>query len=345
MNRTKLLLLSAVVFLFLSGVAGLIYQIVWARYLALFLGHTSYAVVAVLVVFMGGLALGNSLLGRKADQLKNPLLLYAGLEMAIAVYALCFPFYYDLSRAAFIALARGMTPGSLGLAVLKAFFSVLTIFIPTVLMGGTLPVMVKLVTRSLGELRERVSLLYFINSLGAIFGILVADFWLIPAFGLPQTVWVGAGLNFLVGVAAFIQSRKYVSDRSEDSAIQSELPPVNERAEAYTSREMKLVFWGIGVSGFVAMLYEVAWTRLLALAIGSSTHAFSIMVLTFISGIAVGAWYIGRRKLKYRVLETFAWMEIGVGVAVFVFLFFYQWLPFWFVKASSLLSRTDSAYS
>src|SRR4030095_10874037 len=95
---------------FVSGVAGLVYQVVWTRYLALFLGHTSYAVVAVLAAFMGGLALGNAWLGAKADQVQRPLLFYAGLELGICVFAAIFPPYYDLVHQGFLSVVRGLQP-------------------------------------------------------------------------------------------------------------------------------------------------------------------------------------------------------------------------------------------
>src|SRR5213592_2146545 len=94
-NSARLIFGVAVFCLFISGAAGLVYEIVWMRYLSLFLGHTSYAVVAVLVAFMGGLALGNAWLGARADRARRPLALYAWLEIGIAVYALLFPYYYD----------------------------------------------------------------------------------------------------------------------------------------------------------------------------------------------------------------------------------------------------------
>ena len=105
----------AAVCLFISGAAGLVYEIVWARYLALFLGHTSYAVVAVLVSFMGGLALGNVWLGRRADLSPRPLAFYGWLEIGIGIYALLFPFYFDLCHRAYVGFARAWQPGSGGL--------------------------------------------------------------------------------------------------------------------------------------------------------------------------------------------------------------------------------------
>src|SRR3954469_2489245 len=91
---------------FVSGAAGLIYQIVWTRYLSLFLGHSSYAVVAVLVAFMGGLAIGNAVFGAIADRAERPLALYGWLEIAIAAYAVIFPSYYEFCHHLYISAAR-----------------------------------------------------------------------------------------------------------------------------------------------------------------------------------------------------------------------------------------------
>src|SRR5436189_5180935 len=96
---------------FVSGVAGLVYQIAWTRYLALFLGHTSYAVIAVLVAFMGGLAIGNAMLGAVADRAERPLALYGWLEIGIALYALIFPWYFEFCHDLYISAARNISGG------------------------------------------------------------------------------------------------------------------------------------------------------------------------------------------------------------------------------------------
>jgi spermidine synthase len=306
MKKSPGLIFSTAVFcLLISGMAGLVYEIVWARYLALFLGHTSYAVVAVLVAFMGGLALGNVWFGARADRSNRPLALYAWLEIGIGLYALAFPSYYELCHHAYVALARSWHPGSTGLLGMKFVFSLLTILLPTALMGGTLPVLTKLVTRSLGELQARVAALYFINSAGAVAGVLAADFWWIPTIGLQATVLAGAAMNLFVGALALFISGWI---REGKSVLMAEPSPAvsAENDESFSSGELRLAIVGIGLSGFVAMLYEVVWTRLLALALGSSTHAFSLMLVTFISGIAVGAWIIGRWKKLRRTMEAFA---------------------------------------
>src|SRR6476659_5108279 len=124
MKKPDATVLGCAVFcLFLSGIAGLVYEIVWARYLALFLGHTSYAVVAVLVSFMGGLALGNALFGAVADRSAKPLALYAWLEIGIGLFALIFPAYDAYVHSSFVKLAKTLHPGSTALLWLKFLLS------------------------------------------------------------------------------------------------------------------------------------------------------------------------------------------------------------------------------
>lgn len=324
-----------------SGAAGLIYQVVWSKYLALFLGHSSYAVVAVLVAFMAGLALGNAWFGARADESKRPLAIYAWLEIAIGIYALAFPAYYSFCHDAYLELARSMQPGSSGLLASKFLFSFALILLPTVLMGATFPVLTRFVTRSLAELRDRVAALYAINSLGAVLGCVVADFWWIPHYGLEVTVFGGAGLNLAVGVVAMVISLRTEGARLAQGSEPASLP---SQEEAYSPGELRLALAAIGLSGFVAMLYEVAWTRLLALALGSSTHAFSLMLITFIAGIAAGAWIVYLWHGLRQTLVAFAWAEIALAATLFVSLFYYEYLSFWFVRIGALLARQDQAY-
>ena len=126
-QRGRQLVFPVAVFcMLLSGLAGLIYQVVWTRYLALFTGHTSYAIVAVLVAFMGGLALGNAWLGAKADRMYRPLAVYGWLEVIIGVYALAFPEIYEIASGNYVGMARGVAAGSGMLLGLKFILTLLT---------------------------------------------------------------------------------------------------------------------------------------------------------------------------------------------------------------------------
>jgi len=326
---------------FASGLAGLVYEIVWARYLALFLGHTSYAVIAVLVAFMGGLAIGNAWLGRWADRVNQPLTLYGWLEIGIAVYALIFPWHYALCHRAFVSVARSWQPEGGAMLALKFAFSLLTVLLPTVLMGGTLPSLARFVTSALSELRRRVAMLYAINSAGAAVGCVVADFWWIPSLGLPMTLHEAAGINLVAGLTALVLSARL---RQASTTPQADAPASEMVEEPISPSDLRLAIIGIGVSGFVAMLYEVAWTRLLALALGSSTHAFSIMLMTFISGLAAGAWLISRWKGLRRSLDAFAWAELALAATLLGSMFLYEYLPYAFITLAGLLARKEEAY-
>lgn len=325
---------------FVSGLAGLLYQVVWTRYLALFLGHTGYAVVAVLVAFMGGLALGNAWLGGRVDTVQRPLRFYAALEIGVGLYALIFPKYYELVHAGYLAVARSVGWSGAGLLAIKFIFAGFAILPPTVLMGATLPALTRYVTRSLAELRGKVAALYAINSSGAVLGVIVADWWWIPSMGLEAVVLTGAAMNLIIGIMALI-----VSHLTESEAVAEEPVVVANPVEVFSAVELRLALFGIGVSGFVAMLYEVAWTRLLALAIGSSTHAYSLMLVTFISGIAVGSWIIYRWKVQHFTLKAFAWAELSLAGTLLFSLPFYDLLPFGFAKLAGCLSRVPAAYS
>ena len=333
---------------FLSGVAGLLYQVVWTRYLALFLGHTSYAVIAVLAAFMGGLALGNAWLGSRADRTPRPLFLYAGLELGIGGFALAFPAYFQVIQSGFIGVVQGLEPHGALRLTLQFLFAGLAILVPTVLMGATLPVLTRFVTRSLGELRGRVATLYAINSTGAVVGTICSDWWLIPGFGLEPTLYIGAALSIGVGLLAWMTSRVLGEDSQVPSATDAEMPasPVPPAPlERYTPTQLRLALIAIGVSGFVAMVYEIAWTRLLGLSIGSSTHAYSLMLATFIAGIAAGGWLVARWQRQGNTLRAFGWAELALAATLFASIWFYDLLPWWFVQLSESLSRTAGGYA
>ena len=319
---------------FLSGVAGLLYQVVWTRYLALFLGHTSYAVVAVLAAFMGGLALGNAWLGAVADRVRRPLFFYAGLELGIGLFATLFPFYYDRIHDLFLTLVRTLHPSGILRLSLQFGFAGITILLPTVLMGATLPALTKFVTRSLSQLRGRVAALYAINSTGAVVGTVAADWWWIPSLGLEPTLYLGATMSLGIGLLSLLIS--WATGEGGEAAPEEVASASDER---FTPAELRLAMIGIGLSGFVAMVYEIAWTRLLGLSLGSSTHAYSLMLATFISGIAAGSWMIAKWRRQSNTLVAFGLAELALAATLFCSIWFYDLLPFWFVQLGNLLVR------
>ena len=335
---TGLTAVTLYVCFFVSGVAGLIYEVLWAKYLALYVGSTGLAQIIVLATFMGGLALGCQLLGSLADRVRSPLKMYSFLEFGIGVYALVFDKIFVLGRDVFIAVVRASGSAESGLVAGKITACVLSILLPTFLMGGTLPAMGRYMMRTLNVVGPRISILYFINSLGAVFGCVFAGFYLIGRFGLQFSMVVGAILN----IAAGLVSMAVLSRETADMAPKEETgPAIDEGLPAWATT---VVLAGVGISGAVSMMYEVGWIRLLTLVLGSSTYSFALMLATFILGLAIGSFLLSFRKRTAGYVLIFGLSEAAVGLTVLLMLPFYAKLPYWFNQLASSLNREPATF-
>lgn len=302
----------------LSGAAGLVYEVAWTRLLTLQLGHTVAAASTVLAAFMGGLALGAWIAG---TQLNEPspargLRIYAALEVFVAVAALLLPFAL---RAFFPALAwayaDGTAPARFGLV--RVAISLALAGIPAAAMGATFPV----ATAAVAAASADAARLYAANTAGAAFGALAAGFWLLPALGLRGTAWVGVSLNLAAAAGALILAAGVPTKASDEVAAQREgrdKPARSAKAKARPAapagcKSPGLAASAAAVSGFSALVYEVAWTRLITMVIGPTTYAFATMAASFIAGLAAGA-ALGTRIAR-RTLHAERWLGACLAVA------------------------------
>lgn len=328
---------------FLSGVTGLGYEVLWARYFSLFIGGTTYAHTIVLATFMGGLALGNHIFGKWADRVVGRLRLYGLLELGIGLYGFLFPFLFDALGTGYLDIAGGLGSASLANLPLKLIFAVASILVPTALMGGTLPVLSRFIVRNMGDLGPRVGQLYFINTGGAVIGTFLCGFFLVDSLGLDAATSTFAGFNVAIGVVFLALARLEPKDEASDGEPETS---ASAGLIAYDRRQVRWALACVAVSGAVSMLYELVWIRLLALVLGSSVHSFSIMLLTFIGGIALGGLVASRLLENPRrdALRLFGWAEIGVFVSVVAMLPVYEKLPFYFHVLSSFFERAGHAF-
>src|SRR5437868_4231332 len=169
---------------FCSGATALIYEVVWSKYLSLMFGSTIYAQTTVLAVFMGGLALGNRLIGARSDLLRKPLAAYGSLEVMIGLYAFCFSWFYQVADWLFVATGSRLSEHAGALLLLKALLSIGLLLAPTVLMGGTLPLLAAWLQKHSIDAGRWSARFYSINSLGAVCGACLAGFFLIQSLGL-----------------------------------------------------------------------------------------------------------------------------------------------------------------
>jgi spermidine synthase len=203
---------------FVSGFCGLIYESIWSHYLKLLLGHAAYAQAVVLVVFVGGLALGAWLTGRFSERLKHPIMLYAAVEAAVAAIAFSFQRVFENASAWATSTFLPAMCGEPGACVASWLLAAALILPASVLLGTTFPLMSAGVIRMGVRPGRGLSLLYFLNSAGAALGVLGAGFVLIPALGLPGTMLLAGSMNLVVALAAFATWRVGAVDTPEGSA-------------------------------------------------------------------------------------------------------------------------------
>ena len=306
----------------LSGAAGLIYESIWSRYLGLFVGHSAYAQIIVLVIFLGGMSLGAILVGRRSERLRDPLMWYALVELAVGVIGLLFHgVYVSVTAFAYDSIFPALGSPALIVAV-KWLIAALLILPQSILLGATFPMMSAGVLRMLGQRPGRVlSLLYFSNSLGAAGGVLLAGFYLINAAGLPGTLIAAAMINLVVGLAVLIANRLWLdvpanADQREAAVARSAAAAATVLPRDPLLTLLLAVSFGTAVASFV---YEIAWIRMLSLVLGSATHSFELMLSAFILGLALGAFWIRSRADRFadpiRVLGIVQWLMGTLAIA------------------------------
>ena len=288
-----------------SGAAALVYEVTWTRLLTLQLGHTVAAASTVLAAFMGGLALGAWLSGQvrlKPDTSETGqagLRAYALLEILVAICALLLPAALGATFPALAwAYADGAAPARF--ALVRVAISLALLGVPAAAMGATFPIAANWFAKNAAD----TGVLYAVNTAGAAAGAIAAGFFLIPAIGLRATTWIGVLLNVITAAGAW-----WLGSRTEKTAAPAKTAEVflsRKRSKDFFPDSPVLACAAAAISGFAALVYEVAWTRLLALVIGPTTYAFATMAAAFISGLAIGSAF--GTRLARRVERPAVWL-------------------------------------
>ncbi|MCJ7833586.1 MAG: fused MFS/spermidine synthase [Deltaproteobacteria bacterium] len=321
---------------FLSGFSGLLYEVLWLRMLILIFGSTTLAVSTVLTSFMGGLALGSFLFGRIMDSRKRPLFFYGLLEGVVGLYALMIPWIFSLLIPAYRVLWEYFHLNFLGFTLVQFFLVSVVLVIPTACMGATLPILSKWAVQQENTLGVTIGRLYALNTFGAVIGTALSGFILLPLLGVYKTLGIAVSVNFLVALSIFILIRRSpVPPDPQTSLYLSKEEPGRPNPSSISSLPKKVIWsvvLGISLSGFVSMIYEVAWSRTLSLLVDSSVYGFTIMLTTFLVGIALGSYFFSRKVDTIRFQGfVWAWLQIGIGLFAFLSLLFFQELPYWYL--------------
>jgi spermidine synthase len=333
----RLFLPAALVVFTASGFAGLIYESVWSHYLKLFLGHAAYAQSLVLMIFMGGMALGAWGASRISPRLRNLLLAYALIEAVIGLAALVFhPVFVAVTGFAFDEIFPALG-APLAVHALKWSLAAALILPQSVLLGMTFPLMTAGVLRVHPQRSGyAIAMLYFTNSLGAAVGVLASAFYFIPAVGLPGTLAAAGVLNLAVAAAAILlPGRTAVSTEAATSVAPS--APVSQ---------LRVLLVVAALTGMSSFMYEIGWIRMLALVLGSSTHAFELMLSAFIVGIAFGGLWVRRRiDTAADTVRLLAWVQIAMGIAALATLPVYGSTFHAMETVLGALQRSQTAYA
>lgn len=308
------LLLRAGAMFFVSGMAALVYQVLFAKELALIFGSTATATFTVLATFLGGMAIGSLIGGVLAGRLRRPLVVYAFVEVFIAVYCVATPQLFGLIQSAYVALAGGMAPDAPQLLALRVALGALVLLVPTVLMGTTLPLLAQATGSAAGRLGTRVAWLYFANTGGAALGALLAAYAVIPTVGAKGTTLVAALLNLLVALGALELAKRVLpaSVATPELQLQAPLHP------PWSGSARNIALLALGVGGVLSLGLEVVYVHLLSIVAGNSVYAFGLMVATFLVGLSLGGELARRVLLSAAMspLTALILMLLGLSCSV-----------------------------
>jgi spermidine synthase len=314
---------------FLSGAAGLVYQVLWMRSLGLFFGSDMYGVSIILSAFMGGLALGSWLGGRLAEHTPRPLMWYGLAELGIGLAALRFhpilESFDPLLEAAYATASAGV-PWSYQAA--RVVLAAGTLLVPTTLMGATLPLIMRHFVRSRSVLGESGAYFYAVNTLGALFGTLAAGFVLLPQLGMSRSTLCAAAVNLAIGIVCVAIGRRSSVPRAAGVAPLAELDPLPGLEARVRRRLSTAALLAFGLSGFCSFALEVLWTRILLISFSATIYSFASTLVCFLFGIFLGSRLVGRVVDHHRdPVRLFAALELGCGASVAVLALLLHALP------------------
>ena len=330
---------------FLSGSSGLAFEMVWTRELTLVFGSTTLAISTVLSVYMGGLALGSLMAGRFADRIRDPLRAYAVAEAGVGLYALAVPFVLRLYPHLNALMYSAVGNHFVALSLCRFVATALILLVPTTLMGATLPLLGRAIVRSprdFGRLGGRIGSLYAANTFGAVLGTFLSGFVWLPLLGVGTTNSLAAGVNLSLTAMIFLarlRARRRADrppnislEAAVEELIGEEAPPSDNPLPPPTSRQRRVALLSFSFSGAAAMVYQVLWSRALAIVIGSSVYSFALILLAFLVGLAVGATVMSRllRNVRRPVLWL-ALTHLGVVAMVMLSYFLLDKLPAAFI--------------
>jgi spermidine synthase len=297
---------------FASGAASLILQVLWFKQLQFVLGSATVSVSVTVASFFFGLSIGSAFGGRIADVVSRPLRIYGFLELVLAPVSFgvtTFLSHWPTWVGWMSPMLNLESPFRLPLMVV---LSLAILSLPTMLMGATLPFLVKSLTCSKTELANRIGLLYGFNTLGAAIGTLSVGFVLMGLLGVMGSSLFASAIYLCVGGVGLLVAR------GENSVTPAkEERPARAAGDRLEGGRTSILIGLFACSGFVSIAYEVVWFRFLTNVSTSNVFAFSGMLSTYLFGLVTGALVCAKflAPRKDQLLRYFAITQLLIAVA------------------------------
>jgi len=303
--RRKILLIA----LFITAFSSLVYELVWSRELSYIFGSTAISASSVLAVFMGGLAFGSLYAGKILESCRRPYRLLCYLQFAIGLSCILTLFVikwvYGYQSYLFDLVSADAT---FGVKVVLFLVTSFVLIVPTFLIGVAFPCIVQLFHANQESVGQSVSRCYWIDTLGASAGMLLAAFFIVPSIGFFRTSLAASALNLFAGILIFVFLGK--ADRDYETPASK----VCEPEEASRSLDIKVISFLFFLSGFSALVLEVLWIRHVGMLFGSGLQAFALVVVTFLLGLSLGSLvYDLRLKGIRNQVFLFSVIELLIG--------------------------------
>lgn len=292
---------------FVSGIAALLYQVIWMRWFQVLFGSTAYAASATLCAFFAGFAIGSEFFGRRSATLHRPLLAYAVIETGAALFAIAVPAVFWFNDALYPVLYNALSDAPIAFVLVKFALAMLVMLPPSILLGGIFPLLAAARVgdgTSLGSVGTR---LYAINTLGAAVGSGVGALWLPDLIGVNATYGVAIGLSLIAAIIAAAVSRSNSNSHAVVAPVESapEQPLVNPPSDAV----LRAVSFA---SGMGTLSLEVLLIHAIAQRLVYSVYSYGAVMFVVLICLAAGAqlvslsarWFDARTMLGVVLLAT-----------------------------------------
>jgi spermidine synthase len=289
------------IFYFFSGFSALIYEVVWARLLLLAFGSTTIANAMVITSFMLGLGIGSRYFGAYVDRVQNYQKLFAYLQLGIGFSSFLLLIFFHQLPNLYKIIINNLHLSQSGLSIFVFFITIFILFIPTFLIGGTFPVIMKLYIQDKNRIKKGIGLLYGFNTFGGVFGALLAGFFFIRNLGLLSTQLLAISINLFIGIFMLLPILQWAMENR------------NSKSEVHDFKQERLNDWRkylpiiAGLTGFASLSCQIFWIRALSIFLTNSTYTFTIILAVFLSGIFIGSLIFAKLSKSldlYKIFDT-----------------------------------------